>query len=89
MRKLSQRVSLALAVLALAAPSSAQTLRIYHIDVDQADSTLFVAPGGNTLLVDSGKNGHGQRIKDVMDCTSSEYSGHSEPISKRQFTVRS
>jgi competence protein ComEC len=40
----------------------AQTLRIYHIDVDQASATLFVSPGGHTLLVDSGKNGHGPRI---------------------------
>ena len=38
-------------------PASAQTLCIYHIDVEQADATLFVSPGGRTLLVDSGKNG--------------------------------
>ena len=44
----------------------AQTLRIYHIDVEQAAATLLVSPGGNTLLVDSGKNGHGPRIKSVM-----------------------
>lgn len=48
-------------------PLSAQNLRIYHTDVEQGDSTLFVAPGGKTLLVDSGKNGHGSRIKAVMD----------------------
>lgn len=41
-------------------------LRIYHIDVEQADATLFVAPSGKTLLVDSGKNGHGRRIRNVM-----------------------
>ncbi len=46
---------------------SAQTLRIYHIDVEQGDSTLLVAPNGKTLLVDSGKNGHGDRIKAVLD----------------------
>ncbi len=45
----------------------AQTLRIYHIDVEQADATLLVSPSGKTLLVDSGKNGHGSRIKTVMD----------------------
>lgn len=44
----------------------AQTLRIYHIDVEQGASTLVVAPGGRTLLVDSGKNGHGSRIRNVM-----------------------
>ncbi len=54
----------ALAVL-VAAPLGAQTLRIYHIDVEQGDSTLLVTPNGQTLLVDSGKNGHGTRIKQV------------------------
>src|SRR5215212_2730843 len=45
----------------------AQTLRIYHIDVEQADSALVVMPNGKTLLIDSGKNGMGKRIKAVMD----------------------
>ena len=53
-------------VVLFASPTFAD-LRIYHIDVDQADATLFVSPSGNTLLVDSGKNGHGPRIKRVMD----------------------
>jgi competence protein ComEC len=54
-----------LAVLAAAgAPtvSAAQALRIYDIDVEQAAATLIVSPSGHTLLVDSGKNGHGPRI---------------------------
>ncbi len=42
------------------------TLRIYHIDVEQGDATLFVSPSGKTLLVDSGKNGHGDRIRAIM-----------------------
>lgn len=42
------------------------TLRIYHIDVEQGDATLFVSPSGKTLLVDSGKNGHGDRIRAVI-----------------------
>ena len=50
----------------LAYVSMGQNLRIYHIDVDQADATLFVTPSGSTLLVDAGKNGHGSRIKRVM-----------------------
>ncbi len=45
---------------------AAQTLRIYHIDVEQGDATLVVTPSGKTLLVDSGKNGHGARIRAVM-----------------------
>jgi len=56
-----------LLILALAFPVSAQSLRIYHIDVEQGDATLFVAPNGKTLLVDSGRNGDGRRIKAVMD----------------------
>ena len=54
-----------LAVLAAAgapAVSAAQALRIYDIDVEQAAATLIVSPSGHTLLVDSGKNGHGPRI---------------------------
>lgn len=53
--------------LVVACGSGAQTLTVYHIDVENADATLFVSPAGNTLLVDSGKNGHGDRIMDVMN----------------------
>lgn len=45
---------------------TAQTLQIYHIDVEQADATLIISPVGSTLLIDSGKNGHGSRIKEIM-----------------------
>jgi competence protein ComEC len=45
---------------------NSQTLKIYHIDVDQADATLFIMPDGTTLLVDAGKNGHGIRIKRIL-----------------------
>src|SRR5687767_2586098 len=58
---------LAPALLLASAPAQAESLRVYHIDVEQASATLFVAPGGKTLLVDSGKNGMGNRIKSVMD----------------------
>ena len=34
--------------------------------MEQADAALVV-PNGKTLLIDSGKNGHGSRIKAVMD----------------------
>lgn len=49
------------------AGTNAQTLRIYHIDVEQGDATLFICPNGRTLLIDSGKNNHGSRLKAVMD----------------------
>ena len=45
---------------------SAQQLRVYFIDVDQADATLIVSPSGQTLLVDSGRNGHGSRLQAAM-----------------------
>jgi competence protein ComEC len=62
-----KRLFLALVLVAVWAPlASAQTLRIYHIDVEQADAALVVMPNGKTLLIDSGKNGHGSRIKAVM-----------------------
>jgi competence protein ComEC len=64
MNRLASVLSLALC---LAPPASPQDLRIYHIDVEQAAATLFVAPGGKTLLVDSGKNGQGAKLKAVMD----------------------
>jgi len=58
----------ALVLVAVWAPlAAAQTLRLYHIDVEQADAALVVMPNGKTLLIDSGKNGHGSRIKAVMD----------------------
>lgn len=61
-------ISALLLCLSLSAGSAhAQTLHIYHIDVEQAAATLFVAPGGKTLLVDSGKNGMGTRLKAAMD----------------------
>lgn len=43
-----------------------EELQIVHIDVDQGDATLFVSPSGQTMLVDSGKNGHGDRIRSAM-----------------------
>ena len=36
----------------VAAPCFSQEFRIFHIDVDQGDATLFIAPEGNAMLVD-------------------------------------
>ena len=61
------RYLIPLAVVTLHATAvSAQQLEIYHIDVDQGESTLFVAPTGESLLVDSGNNGQGARIRQVL-----------------------
>lgn len=57
---------LQLLLIALFFPFSAYAdLVIKHIDVNQADSTLFISPSGNTLLIDSGGNGGGTYICDV------------------------
>lgn len=61
-----QAVFLACLIHLVALPSAAQTLRIYHIDVDQGAATLFISPNGRTMLVDSGKNGHGPRLLAAM-----------------------
>jgi beta-lactamase superfamily II metal-dependent hydrolase len=60
------RVGIVIGLVLSAGPVAAQTLRIYQIDVEQADAALFVMPNGKTLLIDAGKNGHGQRIRNVM-----------------------
>ncbi len=44
----------------------AQNLKIYQIDVEQADATLIIAPNGKTLLIDSGKNPHGNKIEAIL-----------------------
>lgn len=50
----------------LSVPVSGQQLVIYHIDVDQGDATLVVAPTGETLLIDAGGNGRGETIREVL-----------------------
>ncbi len=77
------------------------TLQISHIDVEPGDGTLFVAPGGATLLVDSGTDGHGVRLKQAMRqagvtvidhfvCThyhADHYGGIDEPARDPEVTV--
>jgi len=44
------------------------TLEIHHIDVGQADSTLFVTPAGETVLVDTGNwQDNGEQVIDYLD----------------------
>jgi competence protein ComEC len=66
MTKLRILSGVVLCLLVSSGPLSAQTLRIFQIDVEQADAALLVMPNGKTLLIDSGKNGHGPRIQAVM-----------------------
>src|SRR5439155_3111931 len=53
--------------LTLAAAQSPQ-LRIYQIDVEQADAALIVSPHTNTLVIDTGLTSKSaERIKALMD----------------------
>ena len=48
----------------IATPSAAQTrktLDIYLIDVEGGGATLFVAPSGETVLIDTGNGGGGEQ----------------------------
>lgn len=53
----------ALLMLMLVAPCGlrAQTLRIFAIDVEGGKSTLYVAPSGESMLIDAGYGGNGSR----------------------------
>jgi beta-lactamase superfamily II metal-dependent hydrolase len=51
--------------LAAAAPlPAAKNLEIYFIDVEGGQATLFVAPSGESMLVDTGWSGHNSRDAD-------------------------
>ncbi|MGH9511088.1 MAG: ComEC/Rec2 family competence protein [Terriglobales bacterium] len=47
-----------------AADAKAGTLRIYFVDVEGGQSTLFVTPSGQSLLIDTGWPGHNGRDAD-------------------------
>ncbi len=55
------RLSLLAALAAASAPAAraqpVDTLRIYLVDVEGGNATLFVAPGGESLLIDTGNGG--------------------------------
>ena len=57
---MNRRTSLALMTVLLPAAVAAQprtTLDIYVIDVEGGNSTLFVSPSGESLLIDTGNGG--------------------------------
>ncbi len=39
-----------------------QDLKIYHLDVNQGDATLFVMPNGTSMLIDCGGDGQGDDV---------------------------
>ena len=45
--------------LALAQTRGATTLDVYVVDVEGGNATLFVAPSGESLLIDTGNGGAG------------------------------
>jgi competence protein ComEC len=57
-----------LTLLLSATPMAAQTLDIYFIDVEGGQATLYVAPSGESMLVDAGWPGErdAARIREVM-----------------------
>lgn len=57
-------VALSSAASAGPAPQTKGTLQIYFIDVEGGQSTLFVTPEGQSLLIDTGWDGYGGRDAD-------------------------
>ena len=49
---------------ATAAPESTNTLRIYFVDVEGGQATLFVTPANESLLIDTGWPGYEERDAD-------------------------
>jgi beta-lactamase superfamily II metal-dependent hydrolase len=64
MRKLFAVLALALSAACLQAQPKSKELKAYFIDVEGGQSTLFVAPSGQSLLIDTGWPGNGNRDAD-------------------------
>jgi competence protein ComEC len=47
-----------------ASPASSSALQVYFIDVEGGQATLFVAPTGKSMLIDTGWGGHDSRDAD-------------------------
>ena len=56
--------SVAVILLLAVSAQAAKTLDIYFVDVEGGQSTLLVAPSGQTLLVDTGYAGYSGRDAD-------------------------
>jgi competence protein ComEC len=53
------------AAVSLAQAPASKTLDIYVIDVEGGNATLFVSPGGESLLLDTGNAGAGPSVRDA------------------------
>src|SRR2546423_2916451 len=58
-------IALALSVSPAAQTSAVRTLDIYVIDVEGGNSTLFVSPSGESLLIDTGNVGAAAAKRDA------------------------
>ncbi len=69
-----RRAAVAFAIILAATAAHAQNgnLRIYFIDVEGGQSTLFVGPGGHSLLVDTGWAGSNNRDADRIVAAATE-----------------
>src|SRR5216117_16438 len=50
-------LAIALSVVSLSAQSRGRTLDIYVVDVEGGNATLYVAPSGESVLIDTGNGG--------------------------------
>jgi competence protein ComEC len=57
-------ITLAAAAATPAAPAAQKTLRVYFVDVEGGQATLFVTPAGQSLLIDTGWDGNNGRDAD-------------------------
>jgi beta-lactamase superfamily II metal-dependent hydrolase len=61
-------IALMIAVIAApatpASPAAQKTLRVYFVDVEGGQATLFVTPAGESLLIDTGWDGNNGRDAD-------------------------
>ena len=65
-------IAVILASLTVAASAAPNTLRIYFVDVEGGQATLFVTPTGQSLLIDSGWPGNDGRDADRIVATAKQ-----------------
>lgn len=53
-------------VLILYSSVQSQELKIYHIDVNQGDATLFVMPNSTSMLIDAGEDNMADEVAKIV-----------------------